>query len=601
MAVLIDLAPVIFRSVVTALTSKHCSVNCRSLRRIMSKSKKDPWRGRSRKSKWTRPGKGKMKGAASVRIAAPVPPVAVADELPPRRAKVIAASNIANDLSSDEDDKLMDDDDDDASINPDAVMEVNASIEADDTTDGNSNSSPSIEDIVANAVMENNASIEADCSTKYDNSNAASSIEDIVASAVSDNNSSSELVVASAGDPSSTMRPRGTTYVATTSTVVLASITTTVTTTITTEEDTSFEVYLPMEDDTASNYDNETVEEMFEDDESVADDVAIHEDYEAVEEASSTPLPKPKNPRDMLTNVDIRRMISHLYLNMNAPPPEKWNNQGGTIPKLMNILGLAKTQRNKVYRVVLRTYQALQNGEMYDLERNPRENNPTAIKDGSHEQQMVADCLEKGLSYAVTTDLINHYLFQNGEETIRRSAVVSCSKRMKAQVTKIVKRPQGSDDEASRWARCRSRISAQSLIRQGKFVDVTPLLDEEDGPNPDFFNPEKLPPYEQHGVGWWDVSTISATVPDIPHLIVVSSQETHSHADVWPFICSNPPLEMHKGCYIGHCGEGQKVQKNSFETKMAKSSRRMASTAASRRKFSRSNMRKKLDFALGLQ
>jgi hypothetical protein len=558
----------------------------------------DKFRGRCRRSKWKRPGKGTAIGPAhhtSVRVVATVPPVA--DELPPRRAKIVAASNIANDLSSDEDDKLMDDDV--ASINPDTVTEDNTSIEADDSTNDNSNSSPSIEDIVANAVMEDNASIDADCSID-DSSNASSSIEDIVASAVSDNNSSSELVVASAGDPSSTTQPRGTTDVAAASIVVLASITTTVTTTITTIEDTSTDVYLPMEVDTASNHDNETVEEMFEDDESVADDVAIHVDYEAVEEASTTPLPKP-NPRDMLTNVDIRRLISHFYLNMNAPPPEKWNGQGGTIPHIMKCLLLATTQRNKVYRVLMRTYQALQNGEMYDPERNPREKNPTAIKDGSHEQQMVADCLEKGLSYAVTTDLINHYLFQNGEETIRRSAVVSCSKRMKAQVTKIVKRPQGSDDETSKWARSRARISAQSLIRQGKFVDVTPLLDEEDGPNPDFFNPEKLPPYEQHGVGWWDVSTISASVPDIPHLIVVLSQETHSHADVWPFICSHPPQEMHKGCYIGHCGEGQKVQKNSFETKTAKSSRRMASTAASRRKFSRSNMRKKLDFVLGLQ
>ena len=456
----------------------------------MPRRTNDRKRGRSRKSRWTN-AKGKTQGAPKVRVQAVAAPVA--DELPPRRAKVVAASNIANDLSS-VDDMSMYDADDDISIEADTVMEDNFSNEADDSNEGSSNASSSIEDFVAGTVMANNASIDADCSTD-NNSNAAASIEGIVASVVS-NNSPSELVVASA-DPFSARQPAP-------SVGAIASIPVNSSST-STEEDTSIS-NLPMEVDTASNEDIETVEVIFEDDESVADDVAIHVDYEAVEEASNTPLPKP-DPQSMLTNVDMRRLISHLYLNMNAPPPEEWNGQGGTIPKIMNMLELAKTQRNKVYRVLIRTYQALQDGEMYDPKRNPREKNPTAIKDGSQEQQMVADCLEKGLSYTVTTDLINHYLHQEGRDTIRRSSVVSCAKRMNSQVTKIVKRPQGSDDKTSIWARCRKRISAQTLIRRGFPIDVTPLLEEEDGPNPDFFNPEKLPPIVQHGVAYWDVST----------------------------------------------------------------------------------------------
>ena len=80
------------------------------------------------------------------------------------------------------------------------------------------------------------------------------------------------MVVASAGDPSSTMQPcRTTDALAVASIVVLASIEVNSLTSTSTEEDTSIEVYLPMEVDAASNDDNETVEEMFEDDESVAD------------------------------------------------------------------------------------------------------------------------------------------------------------------------------------------------------------------------------------------------------------------------------------------------------------------------------------------
>ena len=68
------------------------------------------------------------------------------------------------------------------------------------------------------------------------------------------------------------MQPcRTTDALAVASIVVLASIEVNSLTSTSTEEDTSIEVYLPMEVDAASNDDNETVEEMFEDDESVAD------------------------------------------------------------------------------------------------------------------------------------------------------------------------------------------------------------------------------------------------------------------------------------------------------------------------------------------
>ena len=59
---------------------------------------RDRMRGRSCKSRWTRPGKGTRQGTSTVSVQAVA--AAVADELLPRRAKVIAASNIVINLSS---------------------------------------------------------------------------------------------------------------------------------------------------------------------------------------------------------------------------------------------------------------------------------------------------------------------------------------------------------------------------------------------------------------------------------------------------------------------------------------------------------------------
>lgn len=149
---------------------------------------------RHRKSRLSRNVKGTMQGTAPIvsvqAVAAPV-----VTELPPRRAKFVAASNI--------EDMLMDDDDD--NDEQCTFMEDNASIEAYDSIDINSN--------------------------------ASSSIKDIVTSSMGDD-LSSELVVAST-DPPSTRHPYGT------SVVIAASASVEVNSSpIIIEENTSTEVHL---------------------------------------------------------------------------------------------------------------------------------------------------------------------------------------------------------------------------------------------------------------------------------------------------------------------------------------------------------------------
>ena len=150
-------------------------------------------------------------------------------------------------------------------------------------------------------------------------------------------------------------------------------------------------------------------------------------------------------------------------------------------------------------------------GEVYDPRRVTWEGT-TFIKEGSKEQQLVADYRERGLSLTETTMLINRWCIKNGHKTVCRSAVRTCEQKMKSVLTNIEKRPQGKKDINSNWAQCRFRWVAQLLIRLG-YHDADPdnvkadaiKLDElkEEGEWPDCFNPYEMEPLNIRAIAWW--------------------------------------------------------------------------------------------------
>ena len=103
----------------------------------------------------------------------------------------------------------------------------------------------------------------------------------------------------------------------------------------------------------------------------------------------------------------MRDLISLFYLTvLHAPPPEDWHGDCGTVSEICTTLKLKKSQRLRVENVIAETHRALLLGEEYDSSRAHRPGT-RAIKDGSVEQQMVADCRERGMSYTETTLFIN--------------------------------------------------------------------------------------------------------------------------------------------------------------------------------------------------
>ena len=98
------------------------------------------------------------------------------------------------------------------------------------------------------------------------------------------------------------------------------------------------------------------------------------------------------------------------------------------------------------------------------------------IKDGSKEQQMVADYRERGLSYSETAMLVSRWCIANERMTVTRSAICTCKEHMAHKISNIEKRTQGKDNPQSNWAQCLYRRVTQLLVRLGLEPDLSDFM-----------------------------------------------------------------------------------------------------------------------------
>lgn len=229
-------------------------------------------------------------------------------------------------------------------------------------------------------------------------------------------------------------------------------------------------------DSAALNLDEDEEMDLDEDEEMVPKDVADGNDEDTREDAHEEF--EDLSMIGALSQLEERLLISLHYRQLGSPPPNKWEGRGGTVSVIASAIHFSQTQRERIKKVITSTYESLTSGQDYDPSRVPRDPNISAkIKDGSKEQGLIADYIELGLSFTQCTSFINQLLISRGEVfTVTRSAVYSCAMRMKARIRKITKRPQGSTDPSSPWAKCRYRFVTQILLQFGLNVDITPFL-----------------------------------------------------------------------------------------------------------------------------
>jgi hypothetical protein len=92
----------------------------------------------------------------------------------------------------------------------------------------------------------------------------------------------------------------------------------------------------------------------------------------------------------------------------------------------------------------------------------------------SSEAQIIADCVEDGMSISLTLLLVNKHCRETEQIPLTRSVVNDTIKQLSPKSSTIKKSKQGSRDAASKWARARFRWTKQLMIRLGLLDSDSP-------------------------------------------------------------------------------------------------------------------------------
>lgn len=147
-----------------------------------------------------------------------------------------------------------------------------------------------------------------------------------------------------------------------------------------------------------------------------------------------------------------------------------WTGRGGIISKIKKDLGLTVNNPIKILHILMDIVECARCGKVFDpsfLENRGGHKQPV-LKIDSADAQVIADCLESGLSVDKTRCILNNHRLEIGLEGVSRSAVDSLVLRLKPKIEIITKRKQGSRDPTNPWSRARLLWSKQLLIRFGE-------------------------------------------------------------------------------------------------------------------------------------
>jgi hypothetical protein len=202
-----------------------------------------------------------------------------------------------------------------------------------------------------------------------------------------------------------------------------------------------------------------------------------------------------------LCNDFLARRYTILYLykvRFKLPPRDQWAGHDGTIAKICKIMGLSGSGGTVVnIRGVLEDILRCQEqGVAYVPMRNcPCMGPQPIVSVDSSEAQIIADCVEDGMSINLTLLLVNKHCTETEQIPLTQSVVNDTIKPLSPKSSTIKKSKQGSRDAASKWARARFRWTKQLMIRLG-------LLDS-DSPE-ECFCKSKMEPLSMEGIAWWD-------------------------------------------------------------------------------------------------
>ena len=218
---------------------------------------------------------------------------------------------------------------------------------------------------------------------------------------------------------------------------------------------------------------------------------------------------------------NIRNSVANLFkFHLRYPDPGQWDGKEGSISKCAAIYPMATR------RVIRKVFHACWHGK--SVARKQRTfKGEYLIKDGSVEQQLIADCMEDGQGYKNTTFVVNIMRKGAGEKPVGISTVRESYLKLEPEKIKIKSVPTANFDAHSNWAKATFNWTKQLAICYGVLDPIT----EKDPPMPPPLNPTNdsaenedqdvpqaadtdiLPPmfdrnllttYVREQVAWWD-------------------------------------------------------------------------------------------------
>lgn len=204
----------------------------------------------------------------------------------------------------------------------------------------------------------------------------------------------------------------------------------------------------------------------------------------------------------------LRQFISSYYsFTLESPPPKEWSGPDGTISSIMRELRLkSRCDSRLVKRVLERTWEAEQDGGVYDCSEQPGKGRKPAIAHGSLSQELVVTLDENGASLRAVRQQVNEARANESLEPVSTTAITTCMQRLAPEVSPPQHRQQGSLDPTAEWSKAGWGLCLQTNIRYGLMTDEEDIRKEinrhasvvgdeplpDDEPLPAYFDPAEL-------------------------------------------------------------------------------------------------------------
>jgi len=217
---------------------------------------------------------------------------------------------------------------------------------------------------------------------------------------------------------------------------------------------------------------------------------------------------------DPVNKVLYNRMsIAGAFGKFHGYQPDGWHGKEGIIIQIRKRLELGRWI--DIESILTEVLRCKMDRTQYTGALRPRggrtNGRPPIIALDSEEAQIIADCIEDGLSPGSTTQAVNQRWEDADQDALTNSAVATCVRNVKPKMVPVQKLKQGSHDQESAWARARLRwVTQLSMVfgetKPGEVRDhlIELGLMAEGGATPACFDPEQLTLVDRNKTVWWD-------------------------------------------------------------------------------------------------